>query len=208
MTLTAGPHPPAPSPASRRGGVWLLSGSVAVWLAALLGALVVFGLFVATLGQNPLAATAAVATGAFGTAQGLNRTIARAIPLLLLSAGLVVAWILLVVVLLLVRPKGSLLREAMRILPDTLRLLRRLSADRSLPRAVRVRLWLLFAYLAIPIDLIPDFLPVIGYADDAVIVAVVLRSVVRRAGGEAIGKHWPGSEDGLATLWRVARLSG
>src|SRR6266705_3198048 len=101
-----------------------------------------------------------------------------------IGAGLVVAWILLVVVLLLVRPKGSLLRE------------------------VRVRLWLLFAYLAIPIDLIPDFLPVIGYADDAVIVAVVLRSVVRRAGGEAIGKHWPGSEDGLAPLWRVARLSG
>ncbi len=65
-----------------------------------------------------------------------------------IGAGLVVAWILLVVVLLLVRPKGSLLREAMRILPDTLRLLRRLSADRSLPRAVRVRLWLLFAYLS------------------------------------------------------------
>jgi uncharacterized membrane protein YkvA (DUF1232 family) len=77
---------------------------------------------------------------------------------------------------------------------------------RSLPRGLRVRLWLLFAYLAFPIDLVPDFIPVIGYVDDAVIVAAVLRSVVRRAGREAIARHWPGTEDGLAALWRVASL--
>jgi uncharacterized membrane protein YkvA (DUF1232 family) len=69
-----------------------------------------------------------------------------------------------------------------------------------------VRLWLLFAYLAMPIDLVPDFLPVIGYADDAIIVAAALRSVVRRAGPEALREHWPGTEDGLAVLWRVAGL--
>jgi len=63
-----------------------------IWLTALIGALVVFGLFVYTLGENPLAATLAVASGAFGSSQGLNRTIARAIPLLLLSAGLVVSF--------------------------------------------------------------------------------------------------------------------
>ena len=63
-----------------------------IWLTALVGALVVFGLFVYTLGQDPLIATAAVASGAFGSSQGLNRTIARAIPLLLLSAGLVVSF--------------------------------------------------------------------------------------------------------------------
>ena len=125
-----------------------------------------------------------------------------------IGVGLLLAWLALVIVLLLVRPKGSLLKEAMRILPDTLRLLRRVGSDRSLPTGVRIRLWLLFLYLASPIDLIPDFLPVIGYADDAVIVAAVLRSVVRRAGPEAIRKHWPGSEDGLVTLWRVGRLSG
>jgi hypothetical protein len=55
----------------------------------------------------------------------------------------------------------------MRLLPDLLRLLRRLATDRALPRGVRIRLALLMAYLAIPIDVIPDFIPVLGYADDA-----------------------------------------
>jgi uncharacterized membrane protein YkvA (DUF1232 family) len=73
---------------------------------------------------------------------------------------------------------------------------------------VRVRLWLLFGYLAMPFDLIPDFIPVIGYADDAIIVAAVLRSVVRRAGADAVRRHWPGTQDGLAALWRAAGLPG
>ena len=104
------------------------------------------------------------------------------------------------------RPRTAVLREALRLLPDTLRLLRRLSLDRTLPRAARLRLWLLFAYLAVPIDLIPDFIPAIGYVDDAILVCVVLRSVVRCAGADAIRKHWPGTADGLAALWRAAGL--
>lgn len=115
-------------------------------------------------------------------------------------------WVLLVVFLLIVRPKGLTVNEVMRLIPDTLRLLKRLAADGSLPRGVRVRLWLLFAYLAMPIDLIPDFLPVVGYADDAIIVAVVLRSVVRHAGFDAVRRHWPGSDDGFAALCRATRL--
>ena len=123
-----------------------------------------------------------------------------------LALALALAWAALVLALVLARPKGSLLDEAMRILPDTLRLLRRLAADRDLPRGVRVRLWLLLAYLALPFDLIPDFIPVLGYADDAIIAAAVLRSVVRGAGAAAVRRHWPGTADGLAALWRVARL--
>lgn len=123
-----------------------------------------------------------------------------------IGVGLVIAWVALVVLLFLVRPKRSLLREAIRVLPDTIRLLRRLAADRDLPRGVRLRLWLLFVYLALPIDLIPDFIPIVGYADDAIIVAVTLRSIVKRAGPDAVRRHWPGSDDGLATLWRLARL--
>ena len=101
---------------------------------------------------------------------------------------------------------GSFLQEALRLLSDTLRLLKRLALDKTLPRGVRVRLWLLFVYLATPFDLIPDFIPIIGYADDAIIVCAVLRSVVRRAGAEAGRRHWPGSDDGLAALWRAAGL--
>ena len=125
-----------------------------------------------------------------------------------IAAALLVAWGVLVVFLILARPKGSLVQEALRLLPDTLRLLRQLATDPSLPRGVRVRLWLLFVYLAFPFDLIPDFIPVIGYVDDAIIVAAVLRSVVRRAGADALRRHWPGTQDGLAALWRVANLPG
>lgn len=124
-----------------------------------------------------------------------------------IAAALVVAWVALVIALAMLRPRGGLLREAMRILPDVLRLIRRLAADRTLPRGVRIRLTLLLAYLAMPFDLIPDFIPLLGYADDAIIVTAVLRSVVRRAGLDPVRAHWPGSDDGLAALIRLTGLA-
>jgi uncharacterized membrane protein YkvA (DUF1232 family) len=125
---------------------------------------------------------------------------------LTIVAGVLAGYLALVVALLLARPRGALLGEALRLLPDLLRLVRRLGADRSLPRGVRVRLWLLLAYLAMPLDLIPDFVPVLGYADDAIVVSLVLRSVVRRAGLPAVRRHWPGTDDGLRALGRLAGL--
>jgi uncharacterized membrane protein YkvA (DUF1232 family) len=62
---------------------------------------------------------------------------------------------------------------------------------------------LLLAYLALPIDLIPDFIPVLGLADDAIIAIAVLRGVVRRAGIDAVRAHWPGTDDGFAALTRL-----
>jgi uncharacterized membrane protein YkvA (DUF1232 family) len=123
------------------------------------------------------------------------------------AAALVLAWVALVIALVIARPRGGLLREAFRILPDLLRLIRRLAADKTLPRGIRVRLMLLLVYLAIPFDPIPDFIPVLGYADDAIIVTVVLRSVVRRAGLDAVRAHWPGSDDGFTALTRLAGLA-
>jgi uncharacterized membrane protein YkvA (DUF1232 family) len=122
-------------------------------------------------------------------------------------AGLAVAWVALVITLLAARPRGTAIKEALRLLPDTLRLLKSLAMDRGLPQGVRVRLWLLFAYLAMPFDIIPDFVPVIGYADDAIIVVLVLRSVCRRAGAEAVQHHWQGSQEGLAALARLTGLN-
>jgi uncharacterized membrane protein YkvA (DUF1232 family) len=124
-----------------------------------------------------------------------------------LVAALVLVWLALVVGLILIRPPGGLLREALRLLPDVLRLIHRLAADKTLPRGVRIRLALLLAYLAIPIDLIPDFVPVLGYADDAIIVTAVLRSVVHRAGLEAVRAHWPGTDEGFAAVARLAGLN-
>ena len=82
--------------------------------------------------------------------------------------------------LVIARPRGGLLREALRLLPDLLRLLPRLAADRRPPRGVRAGLALLLAYLAFPVDLVPAFIPVLGYADDAIIVAA----------GPCAGRAW------------------
>lgn len=85
-------------------------------------------------------------------------------------------------------------------------LLRRLAADSELPQGVRVRLLLLLAYLIMPIDLVPDFIPFLGYADDAIVVAIALRSVARRAGPDAINEHWPGTPEGLRAVRRLIGL--
>lgn len=95
------------------------------------------------------------------------------------------------------------LRAAMRLLPDLPRLVRRVAADSTLPRGVRLRLVLLLVYLASPIDLVPDFVPVLGYADDAVVVALVLRSVARHAGLRRLARHWPGAPQGLRLVQRL-----
>lgn len=121
-------------------------------------------------------------------------------------ASLLLCWLVLMVVLWRTCPGEVRLRELLWLLPDVLRLLRRLAGDGTLPRGVRVRLWLLLAYLAFPVDLVPDFVPVLGHADDAIVVALVLRSAVRRAGPEAIARHWPGTPEGLAALRRASRL--
>jgi uncharacterized membrane protein YkvA (DUF1232 family) len=118
-------------------------------------------------------------------------------------SGLLLVWLLLLAVLWRVRPADEPLREALRLLPDVVRLLARLARDGSLPRGVRVRLWLLLGYLALPIDLVPDVIPVIGYADDAVLVVWTLRAVLRRAGADALDRHWPGTPDGLAAVRRM-----
>jgi uncharacterized membrane protein YkvA (DUF1232 family) len=121
-------------------------------------------------------------------------------------AGIVLLWLCFAVALWIVKPDTYTVRDAVRLLPDLIRLIKRLATDPETPRGARIRLALLIAYLALPIDLIPDFLPVIGYADDAIIVALVLRSVTRAAGPEALAKHWPGTPEGLQALRRLCRL--
>ncbi|THJ64658.1 DUF1232 domain-containing protein [Arthrobacter echini] len=115
-------------------------------------------------------------------------------------AGLLVLWVVLLIALWRATPNQTTLRDALRLLPDVIRLIKRLSADRTLSRGVRVRLVLLMAYLALPFDVVPDFIPILGYADDAIIIILVLRSVVRTAGPEALSRHWPGTPEGLAAV--------
>jgi len=127
--------------------------------------------------------------------------------LISVAVALLLVWAALLIALVIAKPGQAQLKEALRLLPDLLRLLHRLAGDRTLPRGVRVRLGLLLAYLAMPFDLIPDFIPVLGYADDAIIVTFVLRSTVRRAGLDAVRSHWPGTEEGFTALSRLTGLS-
>ena len=91
-------------------------------------------------------------------------------------------------------------RDLLRLAPDVMRLIRRLVVDPTVPRATRWWLAGLLVYLLSPIDLVPDFLPVIGYADDAIVVAVALRFAIRHAGMPAIERHWPGAPEGLRSV--------
>ena len=125
-----------------------------------------------------------------------------------IAAGVLLLWLVLVAVLWITRPDDTGLRDALRLLPDILRMLKWLAADATLPRRVRVGLTLLLGYLALPIDLIPDFIPVLGYADDAIVVALVLRYVTRAAGADALARHWPGTPEGLDAVRRLCRLPG
>ena len=123
--------------------------------------------------------------------------------------GLVLLWLVLVLVLWLEQRKHSgraSLVDLLRLAPDVLRLLKRLASDGSLPIGVRIWLGVLLVYLISPIDLIPDFIPVLGYADDALVVAIALRFATRRAGSDSITKHWPGTPAGLAAVLRLAGL--
>lgn len=130
------------------------------------------------------------------------------IPLVLtLGGGLLLLWLVLLSSLYLTsRNRQDALRrgEALRLLPDVIRLLHRLTRDQSLPGGVRLRVGALLIYLALPVDLVPDFIPVIGYADDLLIVALTLRSVIRAAGPAALHVHWPGTTEGLRALELLA----
>ncbi len=90
--------------------------------------------------------------------------------------------------------------------PDCVLLGRRLLADPRVPRARKLLLLGLVAYLAMPFDLVPDVIPVAGQADDLIVLALVLRAVLRPAPPGLLEEHWPGPSRSLDVLRRVARL--
>jgi uncharacterized membrane protein YkvA (DUF1232 family) len=79
-------------------------------------------------------------------------------------------------------------------------LFKRLLRDPRVPRRAKVALALVVPYLVMPFDLIPDFIPVLGQLDDALLVALVFRYLVRRAGRDVIQELWPGTERGLRVV--------
>ena len=92
-------------------------------------------------------------------------------------------------------------------IPDCVILFKRLLGDPMVPRGSKFWLGGLILYLAMPIDLVPDFVPIAGQLDDAIIVALVLRHVLRRAGAGPIRQHWPGPQSSLETLMKFVKPS-
>ena len=124
-----------------------------------------------------------------------------------IGSALATLWLVIGIALIRARRRGQNLRALLRLIPDLARLLTRLTRDRTIPFRVRARIFVAIAYNVQPINLIPDFIPVIGLLDNLVVTVWALRSTVKHTGTDAIIEHWPGTPEGLALLFRVARLN-
>ena len=98
------------------------------------------------------------------------------------------------------------MKELLKALPSLARLLARLVGDPLLPRTAKIALAAAMVYLASPIDLIPDFIPLVGYLDDLLIGALVIDGVLNWVDRGLILKYWPGTADSLERVARVARM--
>ena len=98
------------------------------------------------------------------------------------------------------------MKELLKALPSLVRLMARLVADPLLPRAAKIALAAAMVYLASPVDLIPDFIPLVGYLDDLLLGALVIDGLLNWVDRGLVLKYWPGSPDSLERIARVARM--
>jgi uncharacterized membrane protein YkvA (DUF1232 family) len=126
--------------------------------------------------------------------------------LLIAGITLVIIWLVAVLILLLLG-RRTLARELLTLLPNLARLFRGLIGDPRVPGSSKALLLLAGIWLASPIDLIPEFLPGIGGIDDAVVAALVLRHLVRRAGADVVREHWHGDPHTIGLVLRSARAA-
>jgi uncharacterized membrane protein YkvA (DUF1232 family) len=120
-------------------------------------------------------------------------------------SAVVVLYALAVLALVAVGRRGDA-RALAGLIPDCVVLVKRLLQDPRVPRRHKLLLGLLVLYLISPIDLVPDFVPVAGQLDDAILVALALRAILRAGGAELLGEHWPGPQRSLALLMELGGL--
>lgn len=125
--------------------------------------------------------------------------------LLVALAASVAAWLAAVGGLFLAGRKSAA-REAAEFLPNLLLLFRGLARDARIPRSQKLLLVFAIAWIASPIDLIPEFIPIAGPLDDAIVAALVLRHVMKSAGPGILRDNWRGDPATLDRLTRILRL--
>ena len=123
-----------------------------------------------------------------------------------MAAGLAATWLLILVAVVVANRRGTTASDLPWLLPRTMRLVGSLARDRNLPRGLRWRLVAAIAYAGQPFNLIPDWIPVVGYADNVAVICWALRSVIHRAGPQAVTAHWQGSKESLRQLYKALRL--
>jgi uncharacterized membrane protein YkvA (DUF1232 family) len=122
----------------------------------------------------------------------------------LIGAGALVGLYALFLVGLLLVDRRTEARALAGFIPDCLVLLRRLLGDERVPRGRKLILVALVAYLSMPIDLVPDFIPVAGQLDDVIVAALALRFSLRAGGRQLLREHWPGPEQSFDAVLRLA----
>jgi uncharacterized membrane protein YkvA (DUF1232 family) len=127
---------------------------------------------------------------------------------LLISLGVILVIYTSFLAWLVIRGRREDARAFATFIPDCIVLVTRLARDPRVPRRRKLLLIALVAYLSLPFDLVPDFIPVAGQLDDAIIVALVLRHLVRAGGEPMIREFWPGPEQSLALILRLAWPGG
>ena len=127
---------------------------------------------------------------------------------LLISLGVILVIYASFLAWLVIRGRREDARAFATFIPDCIVLVTRLVRDPRVPRRRKLLLIALVVYLSLPFDLVPDFIPVAGQLDDAIIVALVLRYFVRAGGEPMIRELWPGPQQSLALILRLARPGG
>jgi uncharacterized membrane protein YkvA (DUF1232 family) len=123
--------------------------------------------------------------------------------LVALAVGVVVVLYAGLIVALLVLGRRGDAAAAARFVPDCVVLFRRLLADPRVPQSRKLVLAASIGYLALPFDLVPDFIPVAGQLDDAIVVVLALRFVLGAAGPELLAEHWPGPPNSRRFIARL-----
>ena len=107
---------------------------------------------------------------------------------------------------LIVAGKKVAARALAGIIPDCVVLFKNLLKDRQVPARYKLLLGILLGYLISPLDLVPEFIPIVGQLDDAIVVALVLRVIIKGTDTQTVKRNWKGPESSLKFIFKLARI--